>query len=105
MAVYLSRTVGGYYQQCGQYRFRNGELARQVWQEICAIRGREAAFMPDYKVLRHKRATIKQDKSNNAKRPQTAQTRWENLQLCGDWTVKDSPCCLETAIRSALRLK
>lgn len=83
----------------------NDELARQVWQEICAIRGREAAFMPDYKVLRHKRATIKQDKPNNAKRPQTAQTRWKNLQLCGDWTVKDSPCCLETAIRSALRLK
>jgi len=81
------------------------ELARSIWQEICHIRGREAAFMPDYKVLHHKRATIKQDKANNSRRPSTAQTQWENLQICGDWTMKNYPCCLETAIRSALRLK
>ena len=82
----------------------DNELARQVWLEICAIRGREGAFIPDYKVLRHKRATIKQDKLNNDKRPQTAQSQWKNLQCCGDWTMKNYPCCLETAIRSVLRL-
>lgn len=86
-------------------RINDDMLARQVWGEICRIREREAAFMPDYKVLRHKRATIKQDRLNNSRRPDTAQTRWLNLQICGDWTMKNYPCCLETAIRSAYRLK
>lgn len=81
------------------------ELARQIWAEICVLRGRAAAFMPEYRVLRHKRATIKQDKLNNALRPSSAQTKWANLQICGDWTMKNYPCCLESAILSAQRLK
>ena len=81
------------------------ELARLIWAEICGLRGRAAAFMPEYRVLRHKRATIKQDKQNNALRPSSAQTKWANLQICGDWTMKNYPCCIETAIRSAKRLK
>ena len=81
------------------------ELARLIWEEICALRGRAAAFMPEYRVLRHKRATIKQDKLNNALRPSSAQTKWANLQICGDWTMKNYPCCIESAILSARRLK
>ena len=81
------------------------ELARLIWTEICVLRGRAAAFIPEYKVLRHKRATIKQDKLNNALRPSSAQTKWANLQICGDWTMKNYPCCLESAILSARRLK
>lgn len=81
------------------------ELARLIWAEICVLRGRAAAFMPEYRVLRHKRATIKQDKLNNALRPSSAQTKWANLQICGDWTMKNYPCCLESAILSAQRLK
>lgn len=84
---------------------KNDELARKVWEEICTLRGRVAAFMPEYRVLRHKQATIKQDKRNNALRPSSAQTRWKNLQICGDWTMKNYPCCLESAICSAQRLK
>lgn len=83
----------------------DAELARLIWQEICQIRGREAAFMPDYKILRHKRATLKQDECNNKKRPDTAKTQWSNLQICGDWAVKNYPCCLETAILSAHRIR
>lgn len=86
-------------------KLKDDELAHLIWKEICQIRGRAAAFMPEYKVLRYKRATIKQDKINNDKRPVSAQTTWFNLQICGDWTMKNYPCCVETALRSALRLK
>lgn len=81
------------------------ELAHKIWAEICELRGRAAAFMPEYRVLRHKRATIKQDNLNNALRPSSAQTKWANLQICGDWTMKNYPCCLESAILSAWRIK
>lgn len=79
----------------------NDELARVVWQEICTIRGHEAAFLPPYKIIRHKRATLKQDERNNALRPNHAKTKWSNLLLCGDWTMKDWPCSIESSVLSA----
>lgn len=82
----------------------NEDLAYQVWKEICTIRGREAAFTPAYRVIRHKRATIKQDTQNNTLRPNSSKTKYCNLQLAGDWTMKDFPCCIEAAVRSAKRI-
>lgn len=79
------------------------ETARLIWAEICQIRGREPAFVPAYQIIRHKRATIKQDGKNNRLRPSSAQSKWQNMRLAGDWVVKDYPCCLETAILSAKR--
>lgn len=81
----------------------NDETARKIWNDISQIRGREAAFMPAYQIIRHKRATIKQDRKNNALRPSSAQSQWRNMHLAGDWTMKDYPCCLEIALLSAKR--
>lgn len=77
--------------------------ARDIWKEICTLRGGSAAFMPHCQVLRHKRATICQDRRNNGKRPVSARTRFSNLLICGDWTMKNQPCCIETALNSAIR--
>lgn len=85
-------------------KLSNEELAHQVWKEICTIRGREPAFTPAYRVIRHKRATIKQDTRNNSLRPISSQTQYRNLQLAGDWTMKDFPCCLEASVQSAKRI-
>lgn len=82
----------------------NDVLARRVWQEICDIRGHEAAFMPAYRVIRHKRATIKQNAINNNLRPKNAQTAWRNLLIAGDWTMRNYPCSIEAAILSAKRI-
>lgn len=77
--------------------------AREIWAEICKIRHYNSAFMPIYKVRTFPHATIKQDKTNNAKRPTSARTKYANLFICGDWSMKNRPCCIETALLSAQR--
>ena len=79
------------------------ELAREVWKEICNIRGVEPAFVPPYRVLRHRRTTVKMDWSNNNNRPESAATKFSNLFAAGDWTYKNYPCCMEGAVLSAKR--
>ena len=54
--------------------------------------------------LNNKRATIKQDYKNNNLRPTSACTMYDNMFICGDWTMKNRPCCIETAIESAIRI-
>ncbi len=83
----------------------NDDLARKIWQEIRAVNGLMPAFLPPYRVLRHKRATIKQDSKNQNLRPSSAQTQYQNLFICGDWTMKNYPCCLEGALKSGTRIK
>lgn len=78
-------------------------LARILWKEIRAIQGIMPAFLPPYRVFRYRQATIKQDAVNNHKRPNTAKTKYKNMVLAGDWTMKDWPCCIEAAIASAKR--
>lgn len=80
------------------------ELARFVWQEVRSVNGLTPAFLPPYRVLKHKRATIRQDEKNQILRPKSARTQYQNLFLCGDWTMKDYPCCLEGAIQSGKRV-
>ena len=77
---------------------------RQIWNEICTIRHYNSAFLPLYKVRTFPHATIRQDKINNAKRPDSAKTSLDNLFICGDWTMKNKPCCIETALLSAQRV-
>ena len=42
-------------------------------------------------------------KKNNLQRPQNALTEYPNVFIAGDWTMKDHPCCMETAVKSAKR--
>ena len=79
------------------------DLAIKVWTEIDKIRGVNSAFVPPYKVLCHKNATIRQNEANNRCRPKNALTEYPNVFIAGDWTMKDCPCCMETAVKSAKR--
>ncbi len=79
------------------------ELALSVWKEVCALREHQSVFLPAYRVLRHKRATIRQDSRNNDLRPSSCQSKWKNMSLAGDWTMKNWPCSIETALTSAIR--
>ena len=79
------------------------ELSLKVWKEICALRGHAAAFLPPYRVLRHKRATIREDQRNNNRRPENCRTMWKNVLIAGDWTMKNWPCSIEAALASAYR--
>lgn len=79
------------------------ELARNIWLEVCRMRGVGAAFVPSFKVFHHKTATICQDTATNNRRPLSAATDFPNVFIAGDWTMKDYPCCLEAAVLSAER--
>lgn len=79
------------------------QLARQIWHQLDTLRGVNSAFVPSFKALNHKYATIKQDAANNDKRPPNACTTYPNLFIAGDWTMKNRPCCIETALQSAVR--
>ena len=79
------------------------ELALSVWKEVCSLRGHQSAFLPTYRVLRHKRATIREDQRNNNRRPNNCRTMWKNVLISGDWTMKNWPCSIEAALASAYR--
>lgn len=79
------------------------DLAIKAWTELDKIRGVNSAFMPPHKIFCCKNATIRQNAENNIRRPDTAKTEYPNVFIAGDWTMKDYPCCMETAVQSALR--
>ncbi len=78
-------------------------LARKIWKQLDKLRGVNSGFVPPFKVINHKIATIRQDAANNNKRPKNAKTVYPNVFIAGDWTMKNYPCSLETAILSAKR--
>ncbi|MBQ9235376.1 MAG: FAD-dependent oxidoreductase [Alphaproteobacteria bacterium] len=77
------------------------KLALHIWDEICRIRGVNSAFVPAYKVDKH--TGIELSDVNNERRPKDARTQYQNLFICGDWTMRDYPCCMEAAALSAVR--
>ena len=84
-------------------KIKNEDLAIKIWKEIDALRGLDTAFMPEYKISYYQKATIKQDEKNNSLRPQSACTEYSNVYIAGDWTMKNCPCCMEVAVKSAER--
>lgn len=78
-------------------------LVMKIWKEIDKIRGINSAFVPAFKAICTKNATIKQDIINNSHRPDHAFSQYPNVFIAGDWTMKDYPCCMETAFNSAKR--
>lgn len=77
------------------------ELARAIWQDICAVAGLKAE-MPAWQIVRERRATFEASPEQNALRPGTL-TTWKNLFLAGDWTDTGLPATIEGSIRSGNR--
>ncbi len=75
------------------------DIAGQMWTDI--VRALELGDMPlpDYRIVKEKRATFAQTPEEIARRPGTA-TVWKNLYLAGDWTNTGLPATIESAVRS-----
>ena len=73
-------------------------LARAVWPEVCAAAG-IVAPMPQWRLIREKRATFSATPEQHKRRPRTT-TSLPNLALAGDWTDTGLPATIEGAIRS-----
>lgn len=78
-------------------------LVQQLWKEAQLIIAKPHLALPPYRIIQHQRATIRQDHRNNALRPTSAQTKFSNLLLAGDWTMKNYPSSIEAAMLSAQR--
>ena len=75
------------------------DLANEVWNEISPLFDKTAKPLPQYKVIKEKRATLAQSPKLEPYRP-TPDTAYKNLYLAGDWTDTGLPATIEGAIRS-----
>jgi squalene-associated FAD-dependent desaturase len=74
------------------------ELARKIWQEVCAATGVQAN-LPPWQIVRERRATFTATPEQDALRPGPI-TAHKNLFLAGDWTATGLPSTIEGSIRS-----
>lgn len=77
------------------------ELARLIWSEVSAAAG-ITADLPQWQIVRERRATFAATPAEDAKRPGAA-TKFTNVFLAGDWTDTGLPATIEGAIRSGNR--
>jgi squalene-associated FAD-dependent desaturase len=76
-------------------------LAKTIWNEVAGVTGLKGT-MPPWQIVRERRATFAATPAQDAKRP-SAETKWRNLALAGDWTNTGLPATIESAIRSGNR--
>jgi hydroxysqualene dehydroxylase len=74
------------------------ELATEIWREVAALSD-VPAKLPLWQIVKERRATFAATPAQDAKRP-SAQTRWPNVLLAGDWTQTGLPATIEGAVRS-----
>ena len=77
------------------------DLARLIWQEVCAATG-VRGNLPPWQIVRERRATFTAIPEQDALRPGTV-TALANLLLAGDWTNTGLPSTIEGSIRSGDR--
>jgi squalene-associated FAD-dependent desaturase len=79
------------------------EIARQIWSEIrpllCRIGVDATQVVPDFRVVKEKRATIRQ---SVGVLPQPILRPFSNLVLAGDW-IGDFPATIESAVLAGER--
>jgi squalene-associated FAD-dependent desaturase len=75
------------------------ELAPLLWRDVAAAYDLGTAAMPEWQIVKERRATFAATPAQLVRRPGTA-TRWSNLALAGDWTATGLPATIEGAIRS-----
>jgi predicted NAD/FAD-dependent oxidoreductase len=75
-------------------------LAAEVWPEVARALALPGSMpMPQWRVVKEKRATFAATPAQNRRRP-PARTGLRNLALAGDWTATGLPATIEGAIRS-----
>jgi squalene-associated FAD-dependent desaturase len=73
-------------------------LARRLWADVVAVHGGPSE-PPLWQIVIEKRATFAGTPEQDRRRP-SAQTRWDDLFLAGDWTKTGLPATIEGALRS-----
>jgi len=74
-------------------------VADRLWQEVVVALKLTDTPMEAFRVIKEKRATFAQTPEQNRLRP-SAETRFSNLFLAGDWTATGLPATIEGAVRS-----
>ena len=74
-------------------------IAARFWSDTARALGLPAHPQPLVRIVKERRATFAQTPDQEALRA-TAETRWPNLFLAGDWTATGLPATIEGAIRS-----
>jgi len=77
------------------------QLAHDIWREVAKVAG-VAPAMPQWQLIKERRATFASLPGQDRKRPDAA-TRFSNMVLAGDWTATGLPGTIEGAIRSGNR--
>jgi squalene-associated FAD-dependent desaturase len=78
------------------------EIAVSLWADVAKAFPALGDAMPPYRIVKEKRATIRQAPSDEAIRPEPV-TDFHNLLLAGDWTRTGLPATIEGSILSGFR--
>jgi len=77
-------------------------LAPRLWADVARAFPALGEAMPPYRIVKEKRATIRQSPTDEALRPGLT-TRFANLWLAGDWTRTGLPATIEGSLQSGFQ--
>jgi squalene-associated FAD-dependent desaturase len=77
-------------------------LAPRLWADVLSAFPDLGPDLPAYRIIKEKRATIRQSPADEALRPR-AEIGFSNLWLAGDWTRTGLPATIEGSIQSGFR--
>ena len=77
-------------------------LGPRLWVDVARAFPDLGSVMPPYRIIKEKRATIRQSPADEAVRPGVA-TTYGNVWLAGDWTRTGVPATIEGSILSGFR--
>jgi uncharacterized protein with NAD-binding domain and iron-sulfur cluster len=75
------------------------ELAPRLWADVIRAFPELGPDMPAYRIIKEKRATIRQSAADEAVRP-ISKSDFRNLFLAGDWTRTGLPATIEGSLQS-----
>jgi squalene-associated FAD-dependent desaturase len=77
-------------------------IAARLWADVVRAFPDLAGDLPLYRIIKEKRATIRQTPADEARRP-PCPTGFANLWLAGDWTATGLPATIEGSLLSGFR--
>jgi squalene-associated FAD-dependent desaturase len=77
-------------------------LAPKLWADVVRAFPGLGEAMPPYRIVKEKRATIRQSPTDEALRPGFT-TKFSNLWLAGDWTRTGLPATIEGSLQSGFQ--
>jgi squalene-associated FAD-dependent desaturase len=77
-------------------------IAPRLWADVARAFPALGETMPPYRIIKEKRATIRQSPTDEALRPGFA-TEFSNLWLAGDWTRTGLPATIEGSLQSGFQ--